>query len=170
MLELERKWTVSKDIISKYRFKLKYKIKQAYIAISDDIEVRVRSKNNIDNDKDKKYYITRKEGKGNNIRKETTIPISKESGEILFDNCGTYIYKNRYELENPKELLELDEIKEVIIDTYIKPEVNHNKIELEFTDKESMNNFIPPIWFGEELEFGDKDLYLSMKKGENINV
>ena len=163
-LELERKWTVSKDIIKKYNFNLKYKIQQGYLIVDDNKEIRIRSKNNIDNDKDKEFYLQRKIRSDKNTTEETSIDLSKNSGEKLIKKAKPLIYKNRYKLEKPYQLLGLDEIKEVIIDRYIKPEVNYNKLEIEFTNKKAMEDFISPIWFGEELNFNDSDLWLNIKK------
>lgn len=174
-IELERKWRVSKDIVRKCNFNLRYKIRQNYISIKDKKESRVREITNLNRICyfDKIYIIEKKNRLSNNKAEEKEIVINEVIGKEFMDSevYGKPICKNRYIIREPNKYFMSEAsgenfIRESIVDVFTQPVLDYAIIEIEFNNEESMNNFIEPVWFGEELDINNSDIWLKLNKGE----
>jgi CYTH domain-containing protein len=142
-MEIERKFLFNGNVEKMWENPVN-KIKQSYLSYSP--EVRIREKHNNDG---RKYYLTVK-SKGDKIREEYEIEISKDTYEDLYKNRqpNSLISKFRFIVPLDNNLkAEVDFYENVYVD-----ESNSLKIiEVEFDSEEDSNNFIIPDWFGKEV-------------------
>lgn len=147
-MEIERKFLVNKlpANLKDYTFKT---IEQAYL--STEPVVRIRKSDEV-------YTLTYKSN-GFMSREEYNLPLTKEAYYHLREKAdGNIIRKLRYLIPLGNNLtIELD-IFDAPFDTLVLAEV-------EFDTKENATNFIPPLWFGEDVTFSREyqNSYLSSK-------
>lgn len=136
-MEIERKYLID---INKVPYNLsetkKHHIEQGYL--SREPVVRVRKE-------DEDYYLTYK-SKGMMVREEYNLPLTKESyAHLLKKADGIIITKIRYIIPFEKYIIELDEFMGKYEGLYLA--------EVEFKNEKEAEEFIPPIWFGEDVTF-----------------
>ncbi len=133
--EIERKFLVEKtprDINSHPH----EEIRQGYLELSDDSELRIRRYGN-------RHSQTRKSGSGLS-REEVEKAIPKEEFDSLWpETRGARIHKTRYEIGYGGHVIELD-IYHGALDGLVMAEV-------EFPNIEASKEFLTPVWFGEEV-------------------
>ncbi|WP_317367523.1 CYTH domain-containing protein [uncultured Tyzzerella sp.] len=151
-IEIEKKFLVKyipnlKDCKSSY-------IKQGYISTNPVLRIR---------QKDEKYIFTFK-GKGDILRKEIEIDLSKEEFDNLWLKIeGEPIIKTRYFIPLKEGLIaELD-----IYDGNLK---GFKNVEVEFDSIEEANSFVPPDWFGEDITKNIKYTNAYLSKISNSNI
>lgn len=131
-MEIERKFLI-KDMPDLTQYKCKH-ITQGYLSTNPVVRVRE------DGDK---YYLTYK-GSGLLAREEANLPLTKESFEHLVKKSdGKIIQKTRYLIPLDPYTIELDVF-----------EGDHAPLimaEVEFPSIEEANDFVPPVWFGEDV-------------------
>lgn len=138
-MEIERKFLFKGNIQKMWAFPVKT-IKQSYLSYTP--EVRIRQKQD-------KYYLTVK-SKGDKVREEYEIEISKDAYEDLYKNRqpNSLISKFRFIVPLDNNLkAEVDFYENVYVDEFNSLKV----IEVEFDSEEDSNNFIIPSWFGKEV-------------------
>lgn len=133
-IEIERKFLV-KEIPGNLEEYKKLEIKQGYISI--DPVIRLRQQNN-------KYIFTFK-GEGTIVRQEFEYELNEEQFSALWEKVeNNKITKTRYLIPLSKNLTaELDIFKE-----NLEGFVN---VEVEFSNLDEANDFIPPDWFGLDI-------------------
>lgn len=138
-MEIERKYLIKKLPTDLSRYK-HLQIEQGYLCREPVVRIR------MENDD---YYLTYK-SKGFLIREEHNLPLTKEAYDHLYKKAdGRMIRKKRYLIPIESNLkIELD-IFEGDLDGLVLAEV-------EFSDVETANSFIPPEWFGEDVTFSEK--------------
>lgn len=111
-------------------------IRQAYVAIDGQVEVRVR-------ERDGRYRLTVKTGSGME-RGEIEVAIERTEFDHLWDSSdGRTITKTRYELPVAGFTAELDVFAGALEGLML--------VEVEFADVEIARHFAPPGWFGREV-------------------
>ena len=147
-MEIERKFLVNTNELPKNlsHYECRH-IEQGYLCT--DPVIRIRMDNNS--------YILTYKSKGLMTREEFEMPLTKESFHHLSKKIdGKLIVKDRYMIPYGDTLIiELDIFKDYL-ETLILAEV-------EFSSEDEANNFIPPVWFGEDVTFSGKyhNSYLS---------
>lgn len=112
----------------------KSEIVQGYISLTPETRVRKR---------DNKYYLTIK-GEGDVVREETEKEVSEKEGRALFSQVESkLIEKTRYLINIGKYIAELDIYKNHLEGLVV--------VEVEFETEADANNFVPPLWFGEDI-------------------
>lgn len=112
----------------------KSEIVQGYISFTPETRIRKR---------DNKYYLTIK-GEGDVVREETEKEVSEKEGKELFSQVESkLIEKTRYLVNIGNYTAELD-----IYKSHLKGLV---VVEVEFETEADANNFVPPLWFGEDI-------------------
>lgn len=113
------------------------RIEQGYLAITDDVEVRVRARAGD-------HLLTIKGGRGE-VRTEVTVPVSREQFDDLWElTRGRRIRKQRWVLaDDPDHEVEVDRF-EGDLDGLVLAEV-------EFATPDASRAFTPPNWFGREV-------------------
>lgn len=133
--EIERKFLVTEPPQGLDRYP-KYKIHQGYVAITDEMEVRLRKIGD-------KYYQTVKTGEGVK-REEIEIELTEEQFVRLWPlTDGKRIEKTRYKLPYGDKLIELDVYSGALEGLIVT--------EVEFTSEQESVSFSPPDWFGKEV-------------------
>ncbi|MDX1641629.1 MAG: CYTH domain-containing protein [Balneolaceae bacterium] len=149
--EIERKFIVNKDSFQELKSSAESKdIKQTYIAVTEDREVRLRS---ID---DESYLLTVKSS-GDIARDEYEIELTDDQAEKFLPLMeSNRIHKRRYLIPYDDLTIETDE--------YLGDLEGLIIAEVEFENKDNAHNFNPPSWFG--LEVTDRDEF----KNKNLVV
>lgn len=155
-MEIERKFLLKRlpQQISNYE---NAKIKQAYLCT--DPVIRIRRKNNL-------YILTYKSA-GLMEREEVEVPLNAKSFEHLLKKCdGNIIAKTRYYLPLDSGLtVEIDEFHDGFDGLIIA--------EVEFPDRETAEQFIPPMWLDHEVtsdpKFQNSNLCM-MSENERITL
>lgn len=112
------------------------RIRQGYLAVTDEVEVRVR-------DRGDDRLLTVKGGRGE-IRNETTVTLSAEQFNDLWE-----LTRNR-RIEKRRTILPQGEV-EIEIDVF-EGDLNGLMIaEVEFESADASAAFDPPAWFGREV-------------------
>lgn len=112
----------------------KSEIVQGYISLTPETRIRKR---------DNKYYLTIK-GEGDVVREETEKEVTEKEGKELFSRVGSkLIEKTRYLINIGKYIAELDIYKSHLEGLVV--------VEVEFETEADANNFVPPLWFGEDI-------------------
>ncbi len=142
-MEIERKYLMKQqpEELSKYQHK---KIEQGYLCHNPTIRIR---KSNED------YILTYKSkfglepaGQGApSINNEVELPLTREAYLTLRGKTdGNIIYKTRYLIPLSQGLVaELDIFEEKLQGLKL--------VEVEFSDLQSANEFVPPSWFGKDM-------------------
>lgn len=113
------------------------RLRQAYLAIDGDVEVRIR-------DEGGDYSLTVKGGHGLE-RAEVEVPIDAGQFEALWPLAG-----DRH-LEKSRAKVPLAEGVVAEVDRYAGKLAGLAVVEVEFDHREQAEAFEPPPWFGEEL-------------------
>ncbi len=131
-MEIERKFLIKElPDLDQYPY---VDIEQGYLSTSPVLRIRK---------KDDKYIFTYK-GAGLMTREEIEAALTKEAYEHLKEKIdGHLISKRRYLIPYDSYTIELD-IFSGHMDGLIMAEV-------EFPDMDSANNFVPPVWFGDDV-------------------
>jgi adenylate cyclase len=141
--EIERKFLISEPPPHLERFPSS-RIEQAYVAIDPaGTEVRVRGR-------DGKNTLTIKGGRGRS-RAEEELEIDAERLAALWELAdGRCLEKTRYEVAATSGLtIELDVYEGSLAGLIVA--------EVEFPSEKAADEFVPPLWFGEEVT--DDDAY-----------
>ncbi len=137
--EIERKWKVDISQVNTIPGLLRDKgkpISQGYIAITDDVEVRLRQKGSA-------YFQTVKSD-GDLVRQEFEIKLPKAEFDVLWPSTlGKRLEKVRFEIPHKDHTIELD-----IYDGKLK---GLAIAEVEFESISASAAFTPPPWIGEEV-------------------
>lgn len=166
--EIERKFLLErfpKKIIEKGNIQKVSveRIKQSYIAITKDEEVRIRHITNLfpknESAPKDKFVLTVKKDIESGYRVENEIEISKEIYNKLLKSSGFKpLVKKRTTLEMDDYLLEIDEYRDF----------NTIVVEVEFRNLIEMKNFIAPEWFGKEItgkkKYSNKTMWRKIQK------
>ncbi len=138
-MEIERKFLISQlpPDLEQYTCR---NIEQGYLCT--DPVVRIRQDNT-------NYELTYK-SKGAMIREEYTLPLTKDSYEHMRTKIdGNLISKKRYMIPIKDELT-------VELDIFAGNLSSLILAEVEFKTPEEANDFIPPLWFGEEVTYSSR--------------
>ena len=130
-LEIERKWRV----LSPPPLSAGQRIQQGYLAVGPD-EVRVRNKGGA-------TRLTIKRGTGL-IREEVEVSITPAQFAALWPlTDGRRVEKVRYVVDYQGNAVEVDVFEGHLVGLVVA--------EVEFSNREMADAFIPPDWCGEEL-------------------
>lgn len=133
-IEIEKKYFV-KNIpfdLSKYKY---YNIEQTYISVDPTIRLRKT---------DNEFIFTFK-GKGDIQKVEFEYPLNEEQYNRLLNKSETKtIIKQRYVIDIKNGL-------KAELDIYGGELEGFMNVEVEFSDIDEANSFIPPEWFGEDI-------------------
>lgn len=139
MIEREKRWKLKSDPPSS-QVKDKFTITQTYANFSPDVRVRKIT----DSDNKDTYYHTVKYQLKDNTREELEHRISRERYDRIFEVI------NKKPIIKERTIVELDDNLIAEIDNFL--DTGDKIVEVEFSNEESMNNFIIPDWFGKELK------------------
>lgn len=115
---------------------LSHSVRQGYLAIDGDTEVRVRLK-------DDTALLTIKKGSGM-VRIEEEIEIPRSRAEVLFEIAGERtVEKTRYLFEENSLRYEIDLFHGALSGLAL--------VEVEFPNREASDSFAVPAWFGKEV-------------------
>lgn len=149
MKEIEKKYLVN-DLpnLSECR---KYHIVQGYLKSDETGEIRIRLTDN-------ECFLTSK-GDGSLVRDEEEVCVPESTLKILYGLVkGRFIEKTRY-------LIPIYGGYTAELDVYENDLDGLLTVEVEFPSLEDANDFIPPIWFGDEVtndkRFKNKNLAMS---------
>lgn len=118
------------------------RIDQGYLAVTDDLEVRVRARAGD-------HLLTVKGGRGA-VRTEVTLPVSREQFDDLWALTeGRRISKQRW-------VLPYDSQAEVEVDCFEAGLDGLLIAEVEFASADASRGFTPPDWFGSEVTDDDR--------------
>ena len=133
--EIERKFLLS-ELPGSLRLARAETIKQGYLALDGDTEVRLRT-----GSKPPKLAI--KSGRGT-VRTEVELPVEGRDAAALWELTeGRRIEKLRRRMRAGGVEAEVDE--------YVGDLAGLVVLEVEFPDEEAAQAFAPPAWFGREL-------------------
>lgn len=152
--EIERKWLVDEIPAGILGHANPYF--QAYLAISQTEEVRIRrrvAKGSTKDGKALEYLLTCKNGTGlKRLEVETSI-TARIFEELLPATNGRIIEKERYVIDDPTlvpELQQADSLK-IELDIYNGKLAGLITAEVEFATEQDSQVFIVPKWFGKEV-------------------
>ena len=133
--EIERKFLL-RELPRTLRLARGETIKQGYLALDADTEVRVRTGSNPPT-------LTIKSGRGE-VRTEVELPLEGGDAKALWElTAGRRVEKTRRRMR-------IDGI-EAEVDEYTGGLDGLVVVELEFDDEQAARAFTPPSWFGREL-------------------
>jgi adenylate cyclase len=140
-MEIERKFLLS-GVPPTMRFARREPIRQGYVALDGDTEVRLRITA-------KGAVLTIKAGRGG-VRVEEEIALEARQAEALWELTeGRRVQKTRRRVRlagstnGPELVAEVDEYAGALDGLVV--------VEVEFPDEEAARAFEPPAWFGREL-------------------
>lgn len=140
-MEIERKFLLS-GVPPTMRFARREPIRQGYIALDGDTEVRLRIT-------PKGAVLTIKAGRGG-VRVEEEIALASRQAEALWELTeGRRVQKTRRRVRlagpasGPELVAEVDEYAGALDGLVV--------VEVEFPDEAAARGFEPPAWFGREL-------------------
>lgn len=143
-MEIERKYLVSEIPFDLSGYQKRH-IEQGYLCTEPVVRIRQ------DNDK---FELTYK-SKGLMVREEYNMPLNAEAYLHLKTKAdGRIISKNRYMIPLCANLMiELD-----IFENIFQEGTNNPLIlaEVEFSDVDEANAFVPPAWFGDDVTYSSK--------------
>ena len=137
-MEIERKFLV-KELPAHLETYPHRRLTQSYIRREPVIRLR-----KIEKEGETSYVLTVK-GKGLTMRQEFELPLQQAEYERLFQKVeGRVLQKVRY-------LIPLENGLTAELDCFEGELAGLTLVEVEFSDEESMNGFMPPAWFGEDV-------------------
>jgi CYTH domain-containing protein len=158
MIEREKRWKIKSEIPTE-NIKDKFTITQIYVD-SKNPTIRIRK---ITRENSEEFYHTVKYQLSQiNEREEIEQKISKERYERIFKVIDKKpVIKERIIIDIGNDLIaEVDKFKDV----------NEIIVEVEFSDVETMKNFVKPDWFGDEIKTNKSFSYEVFTKINNINI
>lgn len=135
MAEIERKWLVA-ALPDGFDSRRGTSIRQGYVALTDDVEVRVRELG-------ERHLLTIKSS-GELTREEVELPIS----EADFERLWTLTAGRR--IEKTRTIVELDGLS-AEVDVYAGSLAPLRVVEVEFASEREAGAFSAPAWFGREV-------------------
>ena len=140
-MEIERKFLLS-GVPPAMRFARREPIRQGYLALDGDTEVRIRIS-------PKGAVLTIKSGSGG-VRVEEEIALQTRQAEALWELTeGRRVQKSRRRVRLAGGAGDAALVAEV--DEYAGALDGLVVVEVEFPDEEAAAGFEPPAWFGREL-------------------
>jgi adenylate cyclase len=140
--EIERKFLLD-DLPADTATVVPTHIDQGYLAVTNDLEVRVRSRAG-------RHLLTVKGGRGE-IRREVTIELSAEQFAALWDlTRGRRLRKRRWVLAADDDEVEIE------VDQFAGNLEGLLVAEVEFPSADASRAFTPPGWFGPEITGDDR--------------
>jgi CYTH domain-containing protein len=134
-VEIERKFLVD-ELPSDLEWLDERPLRQGYVALDGDTEVRVR-------DDAGEWRLTVKHG-GGLLRVEEDIEIDARRGESLWALTeGRRVEKRRHRMPYGEAVLEIDVFEGSLSGLVVA--------EVEFRDEDVARTFVPPAWFGREV-------------------
>lgn len=134
-IEIERKFLLS-GLPPTMRFARREPIRQGYLALDGDTEVRVRIT-------PARAVLTIKAGRGA-IRAEEEVVLDKRQGDALWELTeGRRVQKTRRRMRIGDLVAEVDEYAGALEGLVVA--------EVEFADEEASRGFRPPSWFVREV-------------------
>jgi CYTH domain-containing protein len=141
-VEIERKFLVADREAAVAAAERSEEIRQGYVALDPDVEVRVRRIG-------ERRVITVKGGRGE-VRRELELEIDAAAFDELWELTeGRRVSKRRHHVPGAGDL-----VGEV--DVYAAELDGLCPVEVEFADEEASAAFSPPAWFGRELTGDDR--------------
>ena len=135
MAEIERKWLVA-ALPEGFEALRGSSIRQGYVALTDDVEVRARKL-------DDRHLLTIKSS-GDLTREEVEMPISEADFERLWRlTSGRRVEKTR-------TVVDLDGLS-AEVDVYAGALAPLRVVEVEFESERDAGAFVAPAWFGPEV-------------------
>jgi adenylate cyclase len=133
--EIERKFLLD-ELPATLRFARGEQIRQGYLALDGDTEVRLRTGS-------KPPRLTIKSGRGK-VRTEVELPVDGRDAPALWElTDGRRVEKTRRRMRIDGAEAEVDEYGGDLEGLVV--------VEVEFDDEERARGFDPPAWFGREL-------------------
>ena len=133
--EIERKFLLD-ELPATLRFARGEQIRQGYLALDGDTEVRLRTGS-------KPPRLTIKSGRGA-VRTEVELPVDGRDAPALWELTeGRRVEKTRRRMRIDGAEAEVDEYGGGLQGLVV--------VEVEFDDEQSARGFDPPAWFGREL-------------------
>lgn len=161
-MEIEKKFKIKSlpDNLSRYEAK---KIEQGYLC-TDPI-VRIRRSND-------RYILTYKskivdehaDKEGVRINHEIEVPLTKEGYEHLREKTDDNL------IEKIRYIIPLSDGHKGELDVFGGKLQGLYFIEVEFSDEEDADTFIPPEWFGENVSDDKRYTNSFLSKCENLDV
>ena len=147
-LEIERKFLVRKNPIERLGNEVGERLRQGYVAIDQEVEVRVRIGA-------ESAVVTIIAGRGQ-TRAEVEMPVGSDDAEELWRHTeGRRIEKTRYRVHLEGDARDgREHVAEV--DVYYGDLAGLYVAEVEFDSSSSAAEFTPPDWFGPELTGDDR--------------
>jgi adenylate cyclase len=133
--EIERKLLLNK-LPPTLRLARGEAIKQGYLALDGDTEVRLRTGS-------APPRLTIKSGRGE-VRTEVELPVEGSDAQALWE-----LTEGR-RLEKTRRLMRIDGV-DAEVDEYTGDLAGLVVVEIEFDDQQAARAFTPPPWFGPEL-------------------
>jgi adenylate cyclase len=134
-IEIERKFLLD-GLPPTMRYARRVPIRQGYIALDGDIEVRVRLT-------PKAAVLTIKAGRGG-VRTEEEVTLDSRRGAALWELTeGRRVQKTRRRVRIGAAEAEIDEYGGALDGLVVA--------EVEFADEDAARAFEPPAWFGDEV-------------------
>lgn len=134
-IEIERKWLVQELPAHDQPGS---ELRQGYLAVDGDVNVRVRAENN-DN-----FTCTIKAGVGAS-RTELEFPLTHEQFELAWQSTARRrIHKTRFRLPLSNDLVAEVDVFHGDLDPLVL-------VEVEFRSTAAMDMFDPPAWFGADV-------------------
>ena len=146
-IEIERKFFV-RTLPDGLEDCVKHHMIQAYISTNPTIRIRKS---------DDEYYFTFK-GAGFVKKTEFEHPLTKEQFySLLGKKEGNIIEKTRY-------IIPLDNELRAELDIYEGSLAGFMNVEVEFPDMKSAGEFVPPVWFGDDISLDRRFSNASLSK------
>ncbi len=134
-IEIERKFLLA-GVPSTMRLAKREPIRQGYLALDGDTEVRVRLT-------PEKAMLTIKAGRGA-VRAEVELELDERRGDALYALTeGRRVQKVRRRVRVGDAVVEVDEYQGALDGLVVA--------EVEFADEEASRSFPPPAWFVREV-------------------
>jgi CYTH domain-containing protein len=134
-IEIERKFLLE-AMPSTMRFARRQPIRQGYLALDGDTEVRVRIT-------PQRAVLTIKSGRGG-VRTEEELALDRRQGDALWELTeGRRVQKTRRRVRVGDGVVEVDEYGGALDGLLVA--------EVEFEDEQAARAFRPPPWFGREV-------------------
>jgi CYTH domain-containing protein len=133
--EIERKFLL-RELPVTLRLARGETIKQGYLALDGDTEVRLRTGS-------KRPRLTIKSGRGE-VRTEVELPVEGRDASALWE-----LTEGR-RLEKVRRRMRIDGV-EAEVDEYLDALDGLVVVEVEFEDEQASRAFTPPSWFGREV-------------------
>ena len=153
-IEIERKFLVKElpESLSMNKFHV---IEQGYLCTNPVVRIRKE---------DNRYYLTYK-GKGQMLREEYNLPLTKRAYEKLRTKIdGILIRKTRYII--PINNSSINSNLQIELDIFEEPYKGLYIAEVEFPNESEALHFIPPDWFTRDVTYDKRYHNSFLSKGK----